>query len=168
MKEIALANGKGMVKVDDSDYELVIAHKWSAHHGSTKTYAKARINNKIVAMHRLIMNVTDPTVQVDHINGDSLDNRRENLRICSNQENLRNRGAQANNKSGYKGVVCREGRKNPYIAQIAVNKKNIYLGSFECAEDAALAYDIAARDTFGEFAYLNFPEYNEEPKENIA
>ena len=95
-------------------------------------------------------------MQVDHINGDRLDNRRENLRIVTNWQNQMNRGMTINNSSGYKGVRLR--RSGKWEAQIRVNKKAIFLGRFYDKLDAAHAYDDAAKKYFGEFARLNFPE----------
>jgi len=105
-------------------------------------------------MHRVILDAP-MNMLVDHINGNGLDNRRENLRICTNTENLRNRGKDRDNTSGYKGVVIKKGEKK-FRAQIRVNQKTIHLGSFSTPEEAARAYDDAAREYFGEFAWTNF------------
>lgn len=110
-------------------------------------------------MHRVIMErVIDRPLNrwelIDHINGDKLDNRRANLRICNNSENQHNRDLPAHNTTGYKGVY-----KNPrcatWHAAITVNYKKIYLGSYRTREDAARAYDRAARELAGEFARGN-------------
>jgi hypothetical protein len=93
---------------------------------------------------------------VDHIDGDRLNNRRQNLRLCSNAENQRNRGRNSNNTTGYKGVYRNPGSKRrPWLAKIGVNGRLQYLGSFTTAGEAARAYDQAARRLHGEFARGN-------------
>ena len=101
-----------------------------------------------VYLHRFISNAPSD-LQVDHINGNRLDNRRENLRLCKNQQNNFNKKA----RSGYKGVhKIRDGK---WCAQITLNYKCKNIGYFSTAEEAALAYNSAARDLHGEFAYQN-------------
>lgn len=93
---------------------------------------------------------------VDHINGDTLDNRRDNLRLATNSENQFNRDLPAHNTTGYKGVYANPGSKRrPWVAKITVNYKQQYLGSYHTAEAAARAYDIAARKIAGDFARGN-------------
>lgn len=102
-------------------------------------------------MHRQIMGVTDPKVKVDHKNHDTLDNRRHNLRICTNLQNCANkRGLACNNTSGNRGVSWNKISSN-WRAQIRVNGKLISLGSFNKKSDAAAAYAAANRQHFGEF-----------------
>ena len=96
----------------------------------------------------------DGSLVVDHINGDPLDNRKSNLRICTQHNNLFNQ--KRGNKFGYKGVVKFFSGK--YQAMIWDGKKNNHLGMFESKEDAARAYDKAAKELHGEYAYLNFPD----------
>lgn len=108
-------------------------------------------------MHRVIMEVSDE-YKVDHINHDTLDNRRENLRICKQEQNLRNRIKKGDFSSIYKGVHKCGRRKEKWQATISFSKKHIYLGRYESEIDAACAYDVAAIKHFGEFALLNFPE----------
>lgn len=113
-------------------------------------YAENKNGGKL---HRLIMNAPDG-MAVDHINGDITDNRKSNLRICVNSENLRNRGAQRNNKSGYKGVSWHK-PTGKWVAMICINKKRKYLGVFINKKDAAIAYNEASIKYHGEFAYIN-------------
>jgi hypothetical protein len=105
-------------------------------------------------MHRLLLNPPEG-VEVDHINGNTLDNRRANLRICTHAENSRNRRGRSNSKSGVKGVTPYPGG---WRATINVNGKNVHLGCFTNIDDAAEAYDEAATRYYGEFARTNATE----------
>lgn len=108
-------------------------------------------------LHREILGVTNPRQRIDHINGNTFDNRRENLRLCTGQENTRNQAIQNNPEktSKFKGVY-REKRRKHWVAQIHFDKKKkLYLGSFMSQDLAAEAYNIAAVKYFGEFARLN-------------
>lgn len=102
-------------------------------------------------LHRLIMNVTDPNIFVDHINHNGLDNRKSNLRICTNQENIRNCITPKNNKSGYKGIYWAKD-KNKWTVQITLNNKTKYIGRYEKLEDAIAARKEATKKYYGEFA----------------
>jgi hypothetical protein len=108
-----------------------------------------------LTLHNLLMN-TPKGMVTDHINGDPLDNRKENLRICTAAENQRNRGANKNNTSGFKGVSWSK-RDKIWRAGIGHDGKDIKLGCFEDKEEAARAYDRKAIELHGEFAYTNFP-----------
>jgi len=103
-------------------------------------------------MHNLIMG----TKLVDHKNGNGLDNQKNNLRNCTNQQNHMNRRPKKNCTSKFKGV-CRFKKDLKWTAVIKFNRKQIYIGIFGNEEDAAKAYDKKAKELFGEFAYLNFP-----------
>jgi hypothetical protein len=158
MKEIQLTQGK-VAQVSDHRYEDLMTYNWRAHFNRGKWYAfrKGRVweKNKSIAMHRQIMNAPDG-VEIDHIDGDGLNNKDENLRFCTHSQNSANR-VDSKNTSGYKGVVwSKAGSK--WQSQIIVNRQYIYLGYFGDIEDAARAYDEAAKKYFGEFARLNFPE----------
>lgn len=132
--------------VDVIDLPIVEKYFWY----STKGYAQ---NDIVGCLHRVIANAK-PHELVDHINMDTLDNRRENLRICTKAENMRNRNAQANNTSGMEGVTWdKYGKK--WMAQLSLNKKHIHLGRYDDILDAAKAYNAAAIIHHGEFARLN-------------
>ena len=153
MKEIQLTQGK-VALVDDEDYEYLNQFKW---HVSNDNYARRTIYKdklyKALFMHREIMKVSKGLL-VDHINGNSLDNRKLNLRICTNSQNLMNRGKNKNNTSGYKGVRLINSNKK-WRAQIQYKKIFYHLGCFEKRIDAAKAYNEAAIKFHGEFANLN-------------
>ena len=98
---------------------------------------------------------------VDHINGDALDNRKENLRVCSYSQNSCNKKIRSDSRSGYKGVVKVGKKWQAYIGDPdtpATRKRRLYLGTYTTAEDAARAYDNRAKELYGDYALLNFPE----------
>lgn len=101
-----------------------------------------------VLMHRVIMAPPEGMV-VDHINGDGLDNRRANLRVCTQKENMRNQRMHRINQVGHKGVYLEDGR---FRAQIKHEGRNIHLGLFDTANEAAAAYQGAAKALWGEFS----------------
>lgn len=155
MKEIQLTQGRVAI-VDNDWHPILMQWKW---HYLSKGYAvrkaatpKGQVN---VYMHRYITSACSPRV-VDHINRNKLDNRYNNLRIATPQQNCFNSKVQINNKSGYKGVSF-DAKRNKYVAAVQFNKKQKTIGRYDSAKEAALAYDKQARIFFGEFAFLNFP-----------
>jgi hypothetical protein len=120
-------------------------------------YACHRIHGfgKKVQLHRLLIGAFEGEV-VDHINGDTLDNRLRNLRVCTNAENIRNSRRRAGSGSQFKGVTRIKGTDR-WRAQIMVNGCKMYLGSFRDEESAARRYDEKAKELHGEFARCNFP-----------
>lgn len=129
-----------VIKLDDDDYEKVakLGLKWSASKDRGKFYFHKRISKKDkITMHRFIMDAPKG-MYVDHINGDTLDNTKKNLRICSNAANLRNSRIRIDNKSGVKGVSFRKDRKK-WVAAIKVMYKTIHLGKFNNKKDAVIA-----------------------------
>ena len=160
MKEIKLTRGQVAI-VDDDDFERINALRWYAEwHSDTKTFYATRTlprdNNGRRAqlyMHRAIL-CAESHMQVDHVNHDTLDNRKENLRICTGSQNQANKRKQSNNTSGFKGVSW-DKRRCKWLAQISVNTKHRNLGRYSDIADAILAYDRAAAEANGEFAVTN-------------
>jgi hypothetical protein len=156
MKEIELTQGQVAI-VDDEDFEYLSQWKWYAnfHKRCGKFYARANIGNgKKLQMHRVVIKCPQ-SFEVDHINHNTLDNQKDNLRIATKSENQMNAIINSVNKIGMKGVTLRRGE---YHVTITKNKKRIYLGKFENANQAGHVYDIYARELFGEYALLNFPK----------
>ena len=165
MKRIPLTRGK-FALVDDEDYGRVAPFKWSALKNKDKWYAvrsAPRKNGKqsAIYMHRVILGAK-PGQQVDHKDGNGLDNRRRgktgNIRIARRGGNQQNRRKGRNNTSGFKGVVrtFSSGKNNRWRAQIGVNGELYCIGLYFTKSEAAKAYDEAARKYHGEFASLNF------------
>lgn len=149
--------------VDFDDYAWLSQMRWVAvkmNNGrQTYAYRSGRFSGT-APMARIIMGVTEKWKQVDHINHDTLDNRRENLRVCEAWENSRNarKAVEEGLYSKYKGVGKKHrGKTTRWNAQLGIHGYQIHLGYFHKEEDAARAYDEAARKFFGEFACLNFP-----------
>lgn len=151
---ITLSQDKVAV-VDAADAYLVSDYAWHARSTRSGTYAVTngyeRSVRGSVQMHRLIMSAA-PGVLVDHIDGDGLNNRRRNLRLASRAENARNKPAHRNNKLGVKGVHWNE-RDRRFVALIMHEGKVHRLGSFRWIEDANAAYQKAARELHGAFAW---------------
>ena len=142
-----------LAEIDADDLLCVSAYHWYLVRRSGSKYVEAMISGKPQHLHRFLLRPSEGQV-VDHINGDGLDNRRINLRICSQRENARNRGVDPRNKFGLKGVSFRSD-SGKWRARITVNRRGIALGTFDSKSAAAAAYDSAARLHFGEFARLN-------------
>lgn len=147
--KIFLTKGK-YVLVDEDQYLSLSKHKWYCHSAkSNKDYAR---RGDGIFMHRFLMNSPEG-LTVDHINGDSLDNRKINLRVCTLAENLRNKNIGKNNTSGFKGVGWHKGKQR-WWAQVKLNGKKAYYQHFKDKEDAIEAYKRESRNYFGEFARI--------------
>ena len=162
MQRISLTQGLYAL-VDDEDFDLIGSNRWHAVKMGTKNrplfYAArnvtvAKNKGRLELMHRRIMQAPAGMV-VDHINHDTLDNRRSNLRLCTQRDNMKNMRS-GPNKYGFRGIS--RSSLGTFIASIRVAGRANYLGCFPNAESAARAYDAAAINEFGEFAKLNFPE----------
>ena len=156
MKYIKLTQGKRSI-IDDEDFKRVSQYKWHFHStGYAFTHAR-NTKDKKLRLHRFILN-PPKTILIDHINRDKLDNRKENLRFATKQQNGMNSGKKRKFTSSiYKGVQLdkRAVQKNYpsiWVARLA----NKHLGHYQTEKDAAKAYDLKAKELFGEFAYLNF------------
>ena len=202
MKKIRLWKNKNEISelyaiVDDEDYDMVMEaigtrSKWYAHAPPGATYYAFRGERGLPSMHRLVMGNPEGMC-VDHINGDTLDNRKENLRVCTMSQNSMNKRLRSDSQSGYKGVYeLKKPIKTKYVSKKtgevkyyfsmpkkkfqayianpdtpAKRKRHIKLGWHATAEEAAVAYDKKAIEIHGEFAKLNFPEKLDQYKKEL-
>ena len=178
-------HGTREILLDESDYEFVTNVPWSwyirryKYKDKEKWYGEAKLTKSqalkykelfpdryitpsgALMMHQFIMN-SPKGMHIDHINHDGLDNRRENIRICTPSENAQNRRLRVDSRSGYKGVYQMPEKyklNKRFQAHIQPKgQKRLRLGYYLTAEEAAKAYDKKAKELFGEFAELNFPE----------
>ena len=154
-RRIKLTWGKWAI-VDAEDYDRLRTYKWCGVEEGRSWYAKTFQRDGLpLWMHRLILDAPKGLV-VDHIDHDGLNNRKTNLRLCTNAQNQQNRRPHRGGTSRYKGVH-RVKSRNKFRASLTHNGKRFQLGYFNSEIDAAKAYDKKAREVFGEFAYLNFP-----------
>jgi hypothetical protein len=159
MMEITIKRQNGTeytVTFDDDDEPIVRSRSWYIGYSGRSPntlYARTTLSgHKHISMHRLILGDRCRGYDVDHIDGNGLNNSRNNLRIATRSQNCANRlNAPSAKTSPYKGVSWKK-RNKKWVAQIKVNQRVIHLGLFECAMDAACAYAKAAKQYFGEFA----------------
>ena len=152
---IPLTQGRFAI-VDAEDYARLAKYKWSCQKSKNNFYATRANGNARISMHREIMKAPEG-LQVDHIDGGGLNNRKSNLRLCTHAENVHNSRPMHNATSKYKGV-CWHKHKKKWCVSISKSGKRTYLGNFDDEIEAAVAYDRKAEQLFGEFAYLDFPE----------
>jgi hypothetical protein len=150
-------------KVHPANYERLLKYEWFAQKGKNCFYAVRRARGPkgsklaTIYMHRELIDVADG-LMVDHVNQDSMDNRRANLRGATRAQNIRNRKKFAKSSgSKYKGIYWRK-KTRKWEVQITFERKKIFLGCFRSEIDAAKAYDRAAIKYHGEFASLNFTQ----------
>lgn len=163
MKEILLDKGKSTL-VDDEDFERLNAFRWYAHFHHGNWYARRSAygqgKHKTLSMHRVILNAPKGA-EVDHENGNGLDNQRHNVRLVTGAQNQFNAKLRKDSKSGFKGVSLHRSngkRTGRWKAAIKCQGRSIQLGVFVNPEDAARAYDHKAMELRGKFARLNFPK----------
>jgi hypothetical protein len=160
MAELNLNNGFKTI-FDDEDAERVAKYKWYASKHNDRYYVIARFMiNRVTTklfLHRYLMDVTDRKIKVDHRFGDTMDNRKSQLRACTHAENQRNGKKHVDGKGPFKGVTqTLDGKK--WNAAICFNGEKINIGNFKTPEDAARAYNFKAKELFKEFALLNIVE----------
>ena len=161
-RTISLTHGLVAI-VDVVDYERVSQFTWYAQRSRGKDFYAFRatsrakgMKRRLISMHRFVLGAEDSPLHVDHLNHNTLDNRKLNLRLATNQQNHHNMKLSKANKSGFKGVYWQKDMEK-FAASIKLSGEKIMLGYFPEARDAALAYDAKAKELFGEFAFLNFP-----------
>jgi hypothetical protein len=152
--EIPLSK-KQIAIVDDDMYDYLMRWKWNAtlRPSGDGYYAVTRLDGEKnhTPMHHLIVDVPEG-MEVDHKDGNGLNNVRDNLRLCTHQQNLFNRRKNRSSTTGYKGVTQHRGK---FQAQIGLHGKNIYLGIYPTAKEAHEVYIAKAKELFGDFANIN-------------
>lgn len=157
---VPLTQGKFAI-IDIADVPLIENHTWCVVKRGRSLHAMRGVrpsqgrSYESIYLHRAILDIKDTVIQVDHIDGNGLNNRRANLRPCSIEENVRNKRSRLNSSSEYVGVYWNK-IMGIWGAQIACKNKTTHLGFFKDAKIAAIAYDIEALKNYGEFARTNF------------
>ena len=149
---IYLSNIKKYTIIDLEDLDKIQICTWYGKKGQWDQYARGMIKGEEYKLHRFILDVTDPKIHVDHINGDTYDNRRNNLRLSDNSKNHMNQKTRKDNRVGYKGIS--KTSSNRFQARIG-KSGCIHIGTFDTLEEAIRAYNQKALELFGEHAKLN-------------
>ncbi len=165
MKKISLTRGE-FALIDDEDFEYLNQFKWMCQVHKTKYRilkyaarclpAPGGIDRKKIQMHREVLKTT---LHIDHRDGDGLNNQKENLRPCTHKQNAQNRRKKLNTTSKYKGVCLNKVKKkngDGYYEYWVASSFRLFIGTFKTEIEAAKAYDKYAKETYGEFAKLNF------------
>lgn len=161
MKKILLESRKNrfiFALIDDIDYPLVAGFNWYIKKDRNTSYAVTKFSDgSRIKMHQLICPTKDLKLKPDHVDGNGLNNQRNNLRLATDEQNQHNRKKVAKASSKYKGVIWSK-QTQKWTASIRINKHLVHLGYFESEKEAAESYDRAAKIHFKEFANLNFQE----------
>lgn len=153
-----LPDNRGEFYFDLEDYDLIKDYTWNCKDDGDYSYITTRRKNKNILMHRLILQCFDRSKDIDHINHNVKDNRKENLRICEHYKNITASKTYTNNTSGKKGVHW-DNSRNKWVAVITYNKKTWHLGRYEGFEDAVKAREKAEEEIHKEF------HFNDDKKE---
>lgn len=154
---IVIISGKECI-IDDSDLQIINGKRWIVTSCNGKQYVRFNYSDTIdgkrkqihLYLHRHLLSAPKG-MEVDHINGNTLDNRRSNLRVCTHRENIRNKKTPSHNKSGYKGVSY-SARYKKYMVCIKMNGKTLHLGGFADPKEGYEVYKAKALELFGEYA----------------
>lgn len=154
MKQIETSKKGLYVLVDEEDYDSLLLHSWSVvfNNKTQRWQISCSIDNKKIKIHRFILGVNDPTVKVVHLNGNLFDNRRENLLCVTSSQSMSRKVSHVDSNIKYKGVFK---NGNSFKASICVDYDTKYLGQYKTPEEAAKAYNVAAKEYYGELATLN-------------
>ena len=156
--------GQKEILLDDDDFELVSKYNWCVAKDCNTFYAcrnkempkeNGKRKRKRIVLHRLVMGVDNPKIQIDHADRNGLNCQKSNLRICTPSQNMANRGKCKNSTSKYIGV-CWAAKRKKWMAFLQTNGKSNNIGFYNCEIEAAKARDNVAKEIFGEFANLNF------------
>jgi hypothetical protein len=159
MKMIDISTPKypnSFTMVDDEDFDILNKHKWHIAKNSKTWYAQRNVykpKHGMIFLHRQILNIPDGMF-IDHIDGNGLNNQKANIRVCTKAENCRNARIRGDNTSGYKGVSFHKPTKK-WSASIQADKKQKHIGLFQSPQEAAFAWNIAAKEMHKDYAKLN-------------
>lgn len=153
---ISISGGE-ICQIDAEDLEKISKFIWKAHYvrrdgRDAVSGVVTSVRGKPLRIHRLLLGISDPKIEVDHRDKNPLNNQRVNLRVASRMQNAQNRRIASHNRSGFKGVYFRADRRKKYVAEIRANKIKHCLGAFDTPQEAHLAYCKAAAELHGEFA----------------